>query len=269
MKGIGTDARVIIQELTTHQNIQRQEIVEKYKDLYGRDLRKDLMDELGGTFEEAVLALLDSPNDLLVNALNKALKGHGTDEKTLIDILCCLTPDELESLRDHYRRNFNTDLDDDLQNDLSGDFKMLMCSLVAAGRNEDQTVDPATAATDAQTLYDAGVGKNSETDEEEFIRLFNNRSFPQLKETFEEYQKLSGSPIEDAVSQEFSGDIKTGLLAIVQRVKDPLGFFCERLNTTMEGPGTDDTTLIRLLVSRSELAQLVGVSRRMSVKGDD
>lgn len=39
----------------------------------------------------------------------------------------------------------------------------------------------------------------------------------------------------------------------VQRVRDPLGFYAERLNQTMVGAGTDDKTLIRILVSRSEV----------------
>lgn len=253
MKGLGTDSNVIIQELVSHQNLQRQEIVEKYTDMFGRDLKEDLKSELGGNFEEAVLAMLDSPYDLLVDALHDAFKAPGTDEKVIIDILCCRTPDEIEQLRQHYELKYGTALDDELEADLSGDFQMLMRSLVAAGRDESETVDSPTAISDAQTLYDAGVGKNSDTDEEEFIRVLNMRSFPQLKETFQEYERLAGAPIEDAISQEFTGDMKSGLLAIVQRVKDPLGYYAERLRATMVGPGTDDTTLIRILVSRSEI----------------
>lgn len=74
-----------------------------------------------------------------------------------------------------------------------------------------------------QILYDAGVGKNNDTDEEEFIRILNTRSFPQLQETFEEYQRLAGAPIEDALREEFDGDMKSGLLAIGERREEVRG----------------------------------------------
>ncbi|KAK4302356.1 hypothetical protein Pmani_025541 [Petrolisthes manimaculis] len=221
--------------------------------MYGRDLVKDLKDELGGTFEEAVLALLEGPYDLLVSAINDALTKMGTDETALIDTLCCRSPEEIESLTSYYKRKYKADLDEKLDGELSGDFGRLMKSLVAGGRDENQTVDSARAKTDAQALYDSGVGMNSETNEEEFIRILNTRSFPQLKETFDEYERLDSEGIEKALTEEFSGDLRKGLLGIVQRVKDPLGFYAERLNKTMVGAGTDDNTLIRLIVSRSEI----------------
>ena len=67
-------------------------------------------------------------------------------------------------------------------------------------------------------LYDAGVGAKSEDDTDDFITIFNTRSFAQLQETFEEYQRLAGRPIEDAIDTEFSGDMRKGLLAIGEDV---------------------------------------------------
>ncbi|CAL4123081.1 unnamed protein product, partial [Meganyctiphanes norvegica] len=148
---------------------------------------------------------------------------------------------------------FSRSLDDDLQSELSGQFKYLMRGLVAGGRDEDPTKDASRARKDAQDLYDAGVGTNNGTDEAEFIRIMNLRSYPQLQETFEAYENIAQEPIENAINKEFKGDMAKGLLAIIQRVKDPLGFYCERLHQSMAGAGTDDKTLIRILVCRSEV----------------
>ena len=65
-----------------------------------------------------------------------------------------------------------------------------------------------------QDLYDAGVGKNMGTDESEFIRILNTRSYSELKMIFEEYTKLAQESITDSIKKEFSGDMKKGLLAI-------------------------------------------------------
>lgn len=39
----------------------------------------------------------------------------------------------------------------------------------------------------------------------------------------------------------------------VECVQSPAAFFAKRLNDSMDGMGTDDTTLIRVIVSRSEI----------------
>ena len=65
-----------------------------------------------------------------------------------------------------------------------------------------------------QNLYDGGVGMNAETNETEFISILNNRSFGQLRLTFDEYENIAQESIEESVKKEFSGDLLDGLVAI-------------------------------------------------------
>jgi annexin A7/11 len=69
---------------------------------------------------------------------------------------------------------------------------------------------------------------------------------------FDEYQKITGHSIEQALQHEFSGDNKDGFLAIVECVRNRAAFFAKLLNGTMKGLGTRDSDLIRLIVTRSE-----------------
>nr|C0HJG9.1 RecName: Full=Annexin A2; AltName: Full=Annexin II; AltName: Full=Annexin-2; AltName: Full=Calpactin I heavy chain; AltName: Full=Calpactin-1 heavy chain; AltName: Full=Chromobindin-8; AltName: Full=Lipocortin II; AltName: Full=Placental anticoagulant protein IV; Short=PAP-IV; AltName: Full=Protein I; AltName: Full=p36 [Mesocricetus auratus] len=77
------------------------------------------------------------------------LKGLGTDEDSLIEIICSRTNQELQEIN-------RTDLEKDIISDTSGDFRKLMVAL--AKRAEDGSViDYELIDQDARDLYDAGV----------------------------------------------------------------------------------------------------------------
>lgn len=252
MKGLGTNEQKIIEVLVSHNNAQRQEIKAKFKTMFGKDLIDDLKSELGGNFEDAVVAMMQDLPDFLAHELRRAMKGAGTDESMIIEILCARSNQEILAIKAAYKKLFSRDLEKDVVSETSGHFQRLMVSQVNASRSESPNVDGAKAAADAKAIYDAGAGQFG-TDESAFNAVLCVTSYPQLYATFVEYQKQTGKDIEAAISSETSGSLKDGYLAIVKYTKDCGAFFAERMYKSMKGAGTEDSDLIRIIISRSEI----------------
>jgi len=85
------------------------------------------------------------------------------------------------------------------------------------------------------------------------INILTKRSGPQLSKTFEKYAAVSDITLPKALEMELRGDIEDCLIDIVKCAWNKPAFFAEKLYQAMEGHGTCEETLIRVLVSRSEV----------------
>nr|KAF6347752.1 annexin A5 [Myotis myotis] len=223
MKGLGTDEESILTLLTARSNAQRQEIVAAFKTLFGRDLLDDLKSELTGKFE-----------------------------KVLTEIIASRTPEELTAIKNIYEEEYGSSLEDDVVGDTSGFYQRMLVVLLQANRDPDAGINEAQVEQDAQTLFQAGELKWG-TDEEKFITIFGTRSVSHLRRVFDKYMTISGFQIEETIDRETSGNLEQLLLAVVKCIRSIPAYLAETLYYAMKGAGTDDHTLIRVIVSRSEV----------------
>lgn len=250
MKGLGTDEDTILQLLTARSNSQRQEIKATYKTLFGKDLVDDLKGELGGKFETLIVGLMTPPLAYDVTLLRNAIKGAGTDEKVLVEVLASRTCQQVKDIVGAYRQEYDDDLEEDVSGDTSGHFKRLLVILLQANRQKG--IQEGTVESDAQVLFQAGEKKFG-TDEQTFVTILGNRSAEHLRKVFDAYMKLSGYEMEESIKRETSGPLRDLLLAVVKCARSVPAYFAETLYYAMKGLGTDDETLIRVMVSRSEV----------------
>ncbi|OWK58192.1 Annexin A8 [Lonchura striata] len=271
MKGLGTDEQAIIDVLTKRSNLQRQEIAKSFKAQFGKvlpkqspiqslvyymqdiDLIENLKSELSGNFERLIVALMYSPFKYDAKELYDAMKGVGTRESVIIEILASRTKAQIKEIIKAYKEEYGSDLEQDIKSETSGYLEqILVCLLQGERDNATLYVDTALALQDAETLYAAGE-KIRGTDEIQFITILCKRSATHLMKVFEEYQKLAGKSIEDSIKSETRGSLEDAMLAIVKCTRNVHCYFAERLYNALKGAGTDDGTLIRVLVSRSEV----------------
>uniref|UniRef100_A0A673WLP6 Annexin n=1 Tax=Salmo trutta TaxID=8032 RepID=A0A673WLP6_SALTR len=241
MKGAGTDEAAVIEVLARRTIAQRQRIKEAYKQTVGKDLTDDLKGELTGNFENVVLGLLMTAPVYDAYELRNAMKGAGTEEAALIDILASRTNAEIRAITAAYIKDYEKNLEEDIDGDTSGMFQRVLVSF--------------TFAVGFQDIYEAGEARWG-TDEVKFLTVLCVRNRNHLLQVFKEYQKISGRDIEDSIKREMSGSLENVFLAIVKCLKNKPAFFAERLYKSMKGLGTTDSVLIRIMVARAEIDML-------------
>uniref|UniRef100_A0A4W4H8Q7 Annexin n=1 Tax=Electrophorus electricus TaxID=8005 RepID=A0A4W4H8Q7_ELEEL len=234
-KGLGTDEEAIINILANRSSAQRMEIKQAYFEKYDDELVDVLKKELSGNFEKAILAMLDPPHVFAAKMLRRAMKGAGTDEDVLVEILCTAT--------NTARSTTSPD---------KHDLNITLHFIHTGARDQSYEVDDTQAEQDATSMFEAGEGCFG-TDESTFSYILATRNYLQLQATFKVYEAISGTEILDAIESETSGTLKACYLALVRCAKNPQLYFARRLNAAMKGAGTDEDTLIRIIVGRSEI----------------
>jgi len=266
MKGLGTDEAAIIGVVTKRTNQQRVEIAKTFKTLFGKDLIQELKGELSGNFEDVIISMFVDPATFDANELHKAMKGAGTSEGTLVEILCTRTNAQIVQIKERFKTLHKKDLEKEVISETSGHFQRLLVSCLQANRAEITTaqymqmydsgwqsiVDHNLAVKDATLLYNAGEKKFG-TDESVFLQVLASRNIYQLRATFEEFQKLAKKTVMQSIIDEMSGDLRKGFKALAQSVANRPLYFAQRLHKSMKGAGTNDSSLIRVIVSRSEI----------------
>jgi hypothetical protein len=71
--------------------------------IYKQDLIADLKSELSGDFEDLIVGLMMPKDKYLAKHLRKAIKGIGTSDDVLVEILCAYSYDELMKIAATYK----------------------------------------------------------------------------------------------------------------------------------------------------------------------
>ncbi|XP_038143526.1 annexin A1-like [Cyprinodon tularosa] len=248
----GVDEDVIIAILVKRSNEQRQKIKAVYEASSGKNLVKSWESVLRSDLEDVALALLMPPAHFDAYLLRKATKRLGTDEEVLIEILATRTNSEIQEIKRVFKQEYKQDLEEVIKEETKGDFMNALLALLSAKRDESTEVDMELARKDAKILFEAAETKG-DIDVSTFIDILTTRNGPQLSKTFHHYAAVSDLKLPRALQMELSGDIEDCLIAIVKCAWNTPAFFAEKLHNAMKGHGTCEDTLIRVLVSRSEI----------------
>ncbi|NXD46171.1 ANX12 protein, partial [Copsychus sechellarum] len=224
--------------------------------------KEALKKALKGRLEDVVVALLKTPAQFDAEELRASMKGLGTDEDTLIEILASRTNQEITEANRYYKEVLKRDLTQDIISDTSGDFQKALVALAKVCYKDD----PQSVLCCSRT----GQRQSRE-----------NTGFFSHYLVFQKYTKYSKHDMNKVLDLELKGDIENCLTALVKCATSKPAFFAEKLHLAMKGSGTRHKDLIRIMVSRHEVdmneikgyyKSLYGISLRQAImdelKGD-
>uniref|UniRef100_A0A673K4U2 Annexin n=1 Tax=Sinocyclocheilus rhinocerous TaxID=307959 RepID=A0A673K4U2_9TELE len=124
------DVSTIVRLLTNRSNAQRRSLAQVYKNFSQKELDASLKKVLSGDLQSLILELMMIPEQFEAHRLRKAMEGAGTDEETLLEMLCTRMPQQLSDIRAAYSQEYKRDLEKDLISETSGDFSKLIVALL-------------------------------------------------------------------------------------------------------------------------------------------
>ncbi|KAL2324181.1 hypothetical protein Fmac_023239 [Flemingia macrophylla] len=253
LTGFGCDTSAVINILAHRDATHRAFIQQEYRTMYSQELSKRLASKLSGKLETAVLLWMHDPATRDATIIRQSLIADVRNLEGAIEVICLQTPSQLQYLIQIYHSMFGVYLEHDIQMNASpGDHQKLLLAYISTPRHEGPEVNREIAEEDAKVLYKAGEKKLG-TDEKTFIHIFSERSAAHLAAVSSFYHEMYGHSLKKAVKNGTSGQFAHALLTIIQCAVNPGKYFAKVLRKAMKSLGTDDSTLIRVIVTRTEV----------------
>jgi len=257
MKGLGTDDSTLV-HIMTHRSKQQLEIIQDvYIKEHHHSLEKDIVGDTSGNYCRLLCDLAKPVHVLKVENLRHAVKGLGTRDHVLIDIITQSSNAEIAAIKRAY-----PNVEHDVSGDTSFNYRKVLLDLLRGNRQEINMINDAEAVAVAHEIYRAGEQRVG-TNDSKFIEIFTRYSPYFLDRVNYHYTNHYGHSLERAIEKETSGHYKDALIACT---KPPDVHFADRLKHATKGLGTDDVGLVYIF-SIHDKAQLKHISQVYSARG--
>ncbi|KAH1845174.1 hypothetical protein KXX54_009629 [Aspergillus fumigatus] len=195
-------------------------------------------------------------------ALRKAMKGFGTDEKALINILTKPDPLQMALIRHTYTDRIGRNLEKDLKSELSGDLEDVLLSLARGPLEQD-------VATLRGAMSGLGTNENLLTD------VLVGRSNADLRAIKYAYvSKYQKSLVED-IKSDLSGKTEQFFVMLLNATRPEPGTYFDAQSVdadvreihqaTQARKGTDEIGVFAVLLGASD-AKLVAIAQAFEAK---
>ena len=229
------DENTVTEITLSHTSEERYQIREAYTSKFGHDLIEDLKKYTKSDLSETLQSIYKEPIEYDADLLYKAMKGIGTNDDILIEVITFRSFEKLTKVKQKFQEKYSKDLISQVKSETKGEYRNGLVTLLEKERSTNNSPDLENCKRIAEELYKAGEGKIG-TNDKVFVEYWTKLSGEELSLVGKEYHKDHAKTLINVVENEFSGKLKKLLI-----------------NKAIKGVGTDDTTLIRSIVSRMDI----------------
>lgn len=247
-KGFGTDEKALIGVLAKKDPLQIGTIHAQFDKRFMKSLVHLMEKENSGYFAKGLVEICRGPLVSDCYNLMEAMKGLGTKEVVLDDVLVGRSNADVNAIKEKYQQLFKRSLESDLRSDLSANTEQMYMMIIAAKRAEDSHPvlphEVEQAVTDLQNNMGGFAGKNAI----QVCQILTTKSDPQLKAIATAYEHRFHKSLEQTLKSAFSGHMQDALRLLVRRAVNRAEAEAIRLEDSMAGLGTKDELLVQRVV---------------------
>ena len=265
-----------------------------YEEKYGKTLEKEIKEDFSGKAEDDLLKVLSNADkevekavleqskqnvslsdreiDLMVDKLYTAMKGWGTDEQAVNEVLNdeSLTAADIVTIMNAYEAKYGKTLEKEIREDFSGDAQDGLLKVLSDAEKEvmeNVKTDPVEGGVSGEihsytnTLNEREVDlivdklyssmKDLGTDEEAINEVLNDESLTaaDIVTIMNAYEAKYGKTLEKEIREDFSGDAQDSLLGVLDKAKAEM-----RKNIIEHGESTLSDREVELMADNLRLA---------------
>ncbi|KAF1744325.1 hypothetical protein MXB_5065, partial [Myxobolus squamalis] len=180
---LGSDWKEVMNILTHRTSAQRIKIKEHYTKLYKKSIIERTKSEFSGQLEILAVALEHVGPDMDAYFIRKSIKGVGTDDFALINILCTRSGSQITAIKEMFGKS----LLNDVKSDTSGNYGDLLCHLINTPRDL-KAADPVIAEKHGHDIYSNNTIKINPP--KALIPILCTSSYEQIKLIMYHFKKV-------------------------------------------------------------------------------
>lgn len=234
----------IVELICKRTNSQRQKIKEAYYSTWGTDLIKELESKLSGNVKDLILGLMMTPEDFDANELYYSMKGLGTNESILSEIIATRPSRHLLQVKERYPILYKETLDKDIIDDTSKCYQKILIAVIQGKRSDNPYPNTQKMKEIVEKL---NAGEKGKINEDCLVQYFGSCSYGEICTICRLYEKTYKTSILDDIKNSVDGDAYDFFKMFLEYISDSGCFFAEKIHDFKE------KDLIRILISRSEV----------------
>ncbi|CAO2827021.1 unnamed protein product [Amaranthus hypochondriacus] len=255
--GLSTLVRTLATRTT---QIQRREIRETYKAMYGEDLLSHLQRlKIESKFSykacEALFLWMSEPWERDACLAKDAIEGNEIDYNALVEIFVAKKSSHVVMVKQAYQTRYKRQLDQDIicLEPPHPCQKILVALSTSHKADDGDQVSQDIAKCDAIRLYQNGEGTSSSINEPFILEILSKRSISHLKLTFSSYKRIYGHNYTKQLKKESCTQFEDALRNLVECIQNPPKYYAKVLQRSIKGGKMKRDYLARLIVSRAAI----------------